>query len=140
MPRAKVSDGIEFECSNGGILTIYGGDYGDTDLDRFGDDGTFAYYDDLHINAHNDMTVDVDGEYHAQGSVQHVTGDAVMRFDLVSNEPGGKADFKITGLQPDAWYRLRFSGVLALTDNGRAHGKTNDFGRLDFIGVIIPND
>lgn len=139
MPQANVSDGVEFECSNGGILEIRGDD-GGTDLDRFGADGTFAYYDDLHIDAHHDMTVNLDGEYHSQGSVQHVTGDAVMWFRLISNQPNGKADFKLTGLQPNAWYRLHFAGVLAKCDGGRAHGKTNDFGRLDFTGVIIPND
>jgi hypothetical protein len=139
MPQSSVSDGVEFECSNGGTLRIIGDD-GETDLSRFGSDGEFAYYNDLHIDAHNDMTVDVDGEYHAKGSVQHVTGDAVMWFNLISNEAGGKADFKLTGLQPNAWYRLHFSGVLALCDSGRAHGKTNDLGRLDFTGVIIPDD
>jgi len=139
MSQATVSDFVEFECSNGGTIKIIGDD-GETDLARFGSDGEFAYYDDLHIDAHNDMTVDVDGDYHVGGSVQHVTGDPVMRFNLISNEPEGKADFKITGLQPDAWYRLHFSGVLAKCNGGRAHGKTNDFGRLDFTGVIIPND
>lgn len=139
MPKASVSDHVEFACSNGGTIRIIGDD-GSTDLNRFGVDGTFAYYDDLHINAHNDMIVDVDGEYHAQGSVQHVTGDAVMWFNLTCNEPEGKADIKLTGLQANAWYRLEFGGLLARCDGGRAHGQTNDFGRLTFNGVIIPNE
>lgn len=139
MPTTTVGDHVEFECSNGGVLTIIG-DEGETDLSRFGVDGQFAYYDDLHIDAYNDMIVDVDAEYHVRGTVQHVTGDPVMRFNLISNQPRGKADFKITNLQPNAWYRLQFGGVLARTSSGRAHGKTNDLGRLDFTGVIIPND
>lgn len=139
MTKATLGNNATFNCSNGGTIRVIGHN-GSTDLNRFGVDGTFAYYDDLHINAHSAMTLDVDEEYNATGTVQHVTGDPVMRFDLISNEAGGKADFKLTNLQPNAWYRLRFSGILAACDGGRAHGKTNDFGRLDFTGVNIPNE
>jgi hypothetical protein len=134
-----VGDNVEYECGNGGVITIIGVD-GETDLNRTGDDDSYAYYDDLHIDAHNDMVVNVDEDYHVEGSVKHVTGDAVMRFQLSSREPNGEVDVKLTGLSQNAWYRLRFNGVLASCDGGRAHGKTNEQGILRFNGVKIPNE
>lgn len=139
MTQVSIGDNVEFECSNGGVLQIIGDD-GSTNYEKVGSDGSFAYYDDLYINSYNDMTVDVDGEYHTQGTVQHVTGEPVMWFNLISNEPNGKADFSLTGLQPGSWYRLEFGGVIAKTASGRAHGRANDFGRVDFTEVVVPND
>lgn len=137
--EATVSNNTKFECSNGGVITILSITE-ETDLSRFGVDGSFAYYDDLHLDAHNDMVVNVGGEYHVKGTVQHVTGDAIMRFNLSSREPNGKVDVKLSGLQDGSWYRLRFGGVLAACDGGRAHGRTNEEGKLTFNKVEIPNE
>lgn len=133
-----VGDDVEFECSNGGVLKIIG-DEEKIELSRFGADG-FAYYDDLHLDAYNDMMVDVRGDYHIEGSIEHVTGDSIMTFGLSSLEPNGKVDVKLTGLHPDAWYRLHFGGVLAACEGGRAHGATNKRGELTFNKVEIPNE
>jgi len=135
--KPTLGNNVTFECSNGGIITVVSDD-GEADLNRFGDDGIFAYYDDLHIDAYNDMTVNVDGD--TQGTVKHVTGDAVMKFGISSQEPNGKIDVKLSNLRPNAWYRLRFNGVLAACDGGRAHGRTNEHGLLDFNEVEIPNE
>jgi hypothetical protein len=140
MPQASVGNNVTFECSNGGVLTIVGEDY-QTDLQRFGVDGTFAYYDDLHIDAYNDMKVEVGGDdNHVTGTVQHVTGDAVMSFRIESREPNGEIDVKLSSLKPGSWYRLRFNGSLAACNGGRAHGRTNQHGVLHFNGVKVPNE
>lgn len=135
--NAGFSEDTTFECSNGGVIKAIGEDH--SELERFGDDGVFAYFDDLHLDAYNDMVVDVRDDYHVSGSVRHVTGDEVMRFHLSSMEPNGKVDMKLSGLQPDAWYRVRFNGSLAKCAGGRAHGQTNEHGILDFNEVVIPN-
>jgi hypothetical protein len=131
---------VTFQCSNGGVINVIS-EFDDSQLEnRTGADGEFAYYDDLHLNAYNDMVVNVDGDYHVEGSVKHVTGDAVMRFNLSSLEPNGKVDVKLSGLSPESWYRLRFGGNLAACEGGRAHGKTNEEGLLTFNKVEIPNE
>lgn len=136
----EVGDGVTFSCGNGGIIKIIGDD-GSTDFESdVGSDGEFSFYDDLHINSYNDIILDVDGEYHVQGSVKHLTGNEVMRFNISSLEPNGKADFRLSGLKPDSWYRLRFDGRLAACLGGRAHGRTNEAGILTFNEVKIPNE
>jgi hypothetical protein len=137
--KASLGRDVEFECSNGGVITVLSED-GEVDLSRFGSNDTFAYYDDLHLNAYNDMTINLDEPYDVQGSVKHVTGDAVMRFNLSSLEPNGTVDVKLSGLSPENWYRLRFGGNLAACEGGRAHGKTNEEGLLTFNKVEIPNE
>ena len=136
----KAGDEITFECGNGGVIKTIGVG-GDTEVEsRFGIDGEYSYFDDLHLNAYNDMVVNVDEDYHVEGTVQHLTGDAVMKFKLSSLEPNGKTDVRLTGLKPDSWYRLRFDGRLAACEGGRAHGKTNTHGLLTFKKVEIPNE
>lgn len=131
-------DNLTFECSNGGLIKLIGYD-GETQLeDRGGADG-FAYFDDLHLNAYNDMVLNVDGDYNVKATVQHLTGDAILDFELHSIEAGGTVDVKVTGLKPNSWYRLQFNGILAACDGGRAHGKTGDSGMIQFNGVEIPN-
>jgi len=136
----ELGDGISFECGNGGMIKIIGTD-GDTEFRfRVGSDNEFSYYDDLHLNAYNDMVVNVDEDYHVEGTVQHLTGDAIMKFRLSSLEPGGATDVRLNGLSSESWYRLRFDGTLAACDGGRAHGKTNEHGLLTFKKVEIPNE
>jgi hypothetical protein len=137
--EVTVTDEVEFECSNGGKITIISND-GETNLSRLGADGKFAYYEDLHLDAYSDMMINLDDPYHVEGSVKHVTGDAVMKFNLSSLEPNGKVDVKLSGLSPENWYRLRFGGNLAACEGGRAHGKTNEEGLLTFNKVEIPNE
>jgi hypothetical protein len=136
----EISSGLSFLCGNGGVIKTISED-GNTELQaQTGADDEFAYYDDLHLNAYNDMVVNVDGDYHVEGSVKHVTGDSVMHFNLSSLEPNGKVDVKLSGLSPESWYRLRFGGNLAACEGGRAHGKTNEEGLLTFNKVEIPNE
>ena len=136
----QVGDETTFKCSNGGIIKAVGFRGGTSVESRFGTDGEFSYFDDLHLNPYNDMVVNVDEDYHVEGTVQHLTGDAVMKFKLSSLEPNGQTDVRLTGLKPDSWYRLRFDGRLAACEGGRAHGKTNDHGLLTFKKVEIPNE
>lgn len=136
----EIGDGVTFSCGNGGIIKIIG-DSGSTEFSsRAGTESEFSYYDDLHINAYNDIVLDVAGEYHVEGSVKHLTGDEIMRFNISSIEPNSKADFRLTGLSPNSWYRLRFDGRLATCLGGRAHGRTNERGILTFQEVEIPNE
>jgi hypothetical protein len=139
MSTAFLSDGTTFECSNGGVITVQD-DGVMTELERFGDDGEFAYYDDLHLDSYNDLFIDVSADYNVKGTVKHLTGDQIMTFQLSSREPNGKVDVKLTGLQENAWYRLRLGGALAACEGGRATGKTNERGILHFIKVEIPNE
>jgi len=139
MTNASVGNYVDFQCSNGGVLTIVG-DKDESVLEKFGVDGTFAYYDDLHIDSYNDMKIEVGDQNHVKGTVEHVTGDEVMRFHIHSFEPNGKIDVKLSSLKPFSWYRLQFNGVLAACDGGRAHGKTNEHGIMTFNKVEVPNE
>ena len=136
----SVGDESTFECGNGGVIKTIGVE-GSTSLkSRFGTDEEFSYFDDLHLNAYNDMAVNVDEDYHVEATVKHLTGDAVMKFKITSLEPNGETDVRLTGLKPNAWYRLRFDGQLAACEAGRAHGQTNEHGLLTFKKVEIPNE
>jgi len=139
MSQASVGNYVTFECSNGGVITVDKAK-NMSELDRFGVDGVFAYYDDLHINAYNDMKIKLGEENDVTGSLKHVTGDEVMTFGIESQEPNGKIDVKLSSLQSGAWYRLRINGSLAACNGGRAHGRTNKHGLLEFKKVKIPNE
>ena len=129
-----------FQCGNGGVVRLIGFDKGSTISSQFGCGEEYCYFDDLHINAYNDLVVSVEGEYNTEASVQHLTGDSILRFSLSSLEPNGKADLKITGLQDYSWYRLRLGGKLASSGDSRAHGETDGNGMLVFNEVKIPNE
>lgn len=133
----ELSGPVVFETASGGSLRVI--DRGD-DFTTFGltADG-FAFWDDLAIDATVPMTLQVGDSYDAQAKVTHLTGDPVLRFDLTSRQPNGVADVRLTGLKPEAWYRLQFDGALAKTATGRAHGQTDATGVITFTGVTIPN-
>jgi len=136
----KIGGGVTFSCGNGGVVKIIGDDDSTEFHSEVGSDEEFSFYDDLYLNSYNDIIIDVDGEYHVQGSVKHLTGNEVMRFNISPLEPNSKADFRLTGLTPHSWYRLRFNGVLAACLGGRAHGRTDEGGILTFNEVKIPNE
>ncbi len=127
--------GSVFKCGNGGnIKTI-----DNSDLSVFGIENGWVYWNDLYLNSYNDMTLDVSDSYNINGTVEHITGDPVFNFGLTASRPNGKTDVRISGLKPNAPYRLLFDGVLAKCSTGRAHTKTNDSGILRLNEVVIPN-
>lgn len=132
----SIGSAINYSCTNGGTITIY------VPFDTASHTGIStsgaAYYDDLHINAYDDMTLNL-ADHNPKASVQHLTGDVIVNFDLTSRVPNGRADIEVKNLKPDSWYRLTFDGVLASTDGGFAHGKSGPSGELVFAGVRIPN-
>lgn len=111
-----------------------------TDLNEFGIENGWAYYNDFYINAYSDMTFDISESYNVTGTVRHLTGDSIMSFSLSSRSPNGTADVRIEGLSGEAWYRLQFSGSLANTPSGQSHGETTKNGVIQFMEVSIPNE
>lgn len=142
MPHENVTEPIglgrqvEFETSNGGKLLMVG--IADS-LIRTGitEDG-WAFYDDLHINPHNEAILNV-SDRHTSGTLRHITGDVIIQFNLSSRVVNGKTDVYVEDLAPYEWYRLEFDTVLAKTDSGRAHGQASKNGELIFTNVHIPN-
>lgn len=133
----EVGNAVQFVTDNGGELLMI---LPASRLDEFGIRNGWALWDDLYLNPYNDMTLDVSGGYTTKATIEHLTGDPVLNFNLTSREVGGKTDIKATNLKPDAPYRLLFDGVLAKSSTGRAHAKTDNQGRLQFNEVIIPNE
>jgi hypothetical protein len=131
----EVENAVTFTTSNGGEVRMVGTGRG---LDEVGWAGGYAYYDDLYVDPSVPVTLDISEEYDTTATVQHITGDPVVRFRLISRQTNGTADIKLTGLQPDGWYRLQFNGVLAKTASGRAHGHASDGGELVFTNVELP--
>lgn len=132
----EIGANIDYECSNGGIITIYVPS--DVDVQTGMTADGYAYYDDLYINAHDDMTLNL-AHHNVSASVQHLTGEKIIEFDITSRVPNGRADIMAKNLKPDAWYRLTFESVLATTDGGFAHGNAGANGEIGWIGVRIPN-
>lgn len=128
---------VTFEADTGRTVTMINAA---SRLKQFGIDDGWAFYDDLYIRPYVDMTLDISESYDVTATVQHVTGDPVMTFNLTSREPNGTADIKLTGLKPGGWYRLRFNNRLARTANGRAHGQATDDGVVEFPEVNVPNE
>lgn len=134
---AELESGVVFETGSGGTLLMLGDAH---QLSEFGVNDGFAFYEDFFIDAAVDMTLDISEGYDVTGSLQHVTGDPVMTFALISTAPNGTADIRFTGLKSEAWYRLQFDGVLAQCDGGRAHGQSSSDGIIQFNSVVIPNE
>lgn len=130
-------NGFKFRCGNGGNVRMVD----DSDLEVFGvEDGWARWNDDFYLNAYSNLTLRVMGKYDITATIVHQTGDPVLSFNLTSLQPSGKTDVKVKNLKPDASYRLLFDGVLAESSTGRAHGKTNLDGTLQFNEVVIPNE
>lgn len=127
---------VTFACSNGGTVTMI-----DTahHLTEFGLDDGWAVYDDLYVNPTVPTTLNISDSYDVEATVTHLTGDPVIRFRLISRQPNGTADIKLTGLKPNGWYRLQFDGVLAKTASGRAHDQASSDGVLTFTDVHLPD-
>ena len=109
------------------------------DLNVFGIESGYAFYNDLYFNPYNDMTLDVSGGYETLGSLKHITGDPIMTFNLSSREPNGKCDIRAEGLKSEEWYRLQFGGNLVETPGGMSHGETGEDGVIEFTEASIPN-
>jgi hypothetical protein len=134
----KLSTGITFGTSNGGTVRTVGvGEFTEFGLT---DDG-FAFYDDLAVNPSIPVTLTTTSpRYNVEGTIEHLTGETVMRFRLLSRQPNGRADIRLSGLKSESWYRLQFDGVLAKTESGRAHAQSSPNGLVQFNGVHLPND
>lgn len=130
-----LGSGVDFVCSNGGTVTMVGTA---RRLFAFGIDNGYAYYDDLYVNAHDDVTLNVGTGYDVRGTVEHAAGETIMAFNLTSRTPGGRADIRLVGLSPHEWYRLRFDGIIAKTPAGTAHATADANGVLEFAETEIP--
>lgn len=126
---------VRFDCANGGCVTMVGNATG---LSEVGVTDGWAYWDDLHVNAQADLTLDVSGTHFVKARVETRQGATVMLFGITSREPNGRADIRVTGLQPETWYRIQFDGALAACDGGRTHAATGTVGELQFNNVVIP--
>ncbi|SEL17113.1 hypothetical protein [Haloferax larsenii] len=133
----SLSPAVNFETDNGGTLKMVGLT---NDLTEYGvtNDG-WAFFDDLYFNAYSEATLNV-ADHHTQTQVTHIGGKVAASFRLVSLVPNGKADIRVRGLTPNEWYRLEFGGVMAETDSGVAHGRTDGQGEIIFTAVSIPNE
>lgn len=128
--------GVEFECSNGGIVQMVGKT---DDLNECGIEDGWAFYGDLYINPYSDVTLDITGGYGVEGSVKHMTGDPIITFNLSGRSPNTKTDIRAENLKPESWYRLQFSGNLVETAGGMSHGQTDNRGVIQYMEANIPN-
>lgn len=133
-----LSGPVQFDCTNGGSVTVIssGGKLDEVGVSADG----FAFWNDLYVNAAVPASIQVGDAYDTHATVQHVTGDPVLTFNLVSQQPNGTADIRVEGLKPEAWYRLQFNGELAKTTAGRAHSPTGADGTIQWNGVNIPDE
>lgn len=132
----EFSSTVSFDTASGGTVHMLS----TAEVERIGIENGFAQYDDLGVDAHVDTSLDIGrDDSDVTGSVKHVAGDTVFEFHIVSQQPNGRADLRLHGLQPEAWFRLEFNGVLAATAAGRAHGQASLDGVLQFNGVKLPN-
>lgn len=133
-----VNGPVEFECGSGGSVSILSSasSLGEVGVNYDG----FAYWDDLYIDTATPMSLFIGPGYNTKATVQHLTGDPILHFDIISQQPNGTADIEVRNLQPEAWYRLQFDGSLAKTASGRAHGQTDKYGIIQWKGVNIPDE
>lgn len=133
-----LSGPVQFDTTNGGSVTVISSG-GKLDEVGVATDG-FAFWNDLYVNSDVPASIQVGDGYDTRATVEHLTGDPVLTFNLVSQQPNGTADIRVEGLKPEAWYRLQFNGELAKTAAGRAHGPTGQNGAIQWNGVRIPNE
>lgn len=131
----EVEPAVKFEGSNGGEISIIGLT---KDVHRAGVEDGWVVFDDLYLNPEVDMTLNVSDYYDITGSVKHLTGDAIITFNLTSQSPNGKADVRVRNLKPREWYRLQFDSILAATGGGHAHAESGQGGEIEFTEVEVP--
>jgi hypothetical protein len=133
----ELGSGVEVQTSNGGSVTMYGTA---EDLTHIGFEDGYAFWNDVYVDPSVPMFANISDHYNVSATLKHVTGDPIVHFSIISQQPNGTADFRFTGLQPDAWYRLQFNGVLASTAGGKAHGNSGSDGIIEFPGVEVPTE
>lgn len=134
--EVELGGNVTYTCSRGGTVRVIGAatELGQTGVTHAG----FAFWNDLYINADVDCTINIGLGYSTTSIVEHKTGNPIIEFELTARSPNGLADIRVRGLKPNSWYRLQFNGVLAKTAGGRAHGKTDSSGVIEFSNVELP--
>lgn len=133
--NTEASTIAEFPCGRGGVIYPLG-DY--REIYNAELDGRWVKFGDVHIDSDTDLTLVLEGQFDIHSIVRHITGDAVIEFDVWARQQNATADVRVENLAEESWYRMQFDGVLARTASGRAHGETTKYGDIEFNAVEVP--
>lgn len=132
---SEVTTVAEFPCGRGGVIHPFG-DYEEIWNTRV--EGDWVVFGDVKINSDTNLSLVLEGQFDIHATIEHLTGDAIIRFGLWSRQQNALANIKFTGMAAEKFYRFQFDGVLAKTAGGRAHGKTTKSGTIQFTDVEVP--